>query len=77
MKVKIKLFASLRDSFGYAERDIEVSDGETLDGVWKSIATDSNWRDEVLMAVNRDYANPDTLINDGDEIAFFPPVTGG
>lgn len=31
----------------------------------------------VLVAVNHEYATVDTLVNDGDEVAFFPPVTGG
>jgi molybdopterin synthase sulfur carrier subunit len=77
MKIKIKLFASLRDSFGYSEREIEISNGDTLDDVWKAVASDSNWQDDILMAVNMDYANSDTCLNDGDEVAFFPPVTGG
>jgi molybdopterin synthase sulfur carrier subunit len=31
----------------------------------------------VRAAVNQDFATPETPVNDGDEIAFFPPVTGG
>jgi molybdopterin synthase sulfur carrier subunit len=77
MKIKVKLFASLRDALGYAEREIEIADGNTLNDVWKQVCPNSDWRDEILMAVNKDYASPDTLIKDGDEVAFFPPVTGG
>ncbi len=77
MRIKVKLFANLREKFGYDEKDIEISDGTTLNDVWMRVAENSDWRDEILMAVNMDYANPDTLVKDGDEVAFFPPVTGG
>ena len=71
------MFANLREKFGYDEQEIEISDGTTLNDVWMRVAENSDWRDEILMAVNMDYANPDTLVKDGDEVAFFPPVTGG
>lgn len=77
MQVKVKLFASLRETFGYSEKDIDISEGDTLDDLWKTVSSDSGWKDEVLMAVNMDYANPDVMLKDGDEVAFFPPVTGG
>ncbi len=77
MRIKVKLFANLREKFGYDEKEIEISDGKTLNDVWMRVAENSDWRDEILMAVNMDYANPDTLVKDGDEVAFFPPVTGG
>lgn len=77
MRIKVKLFANLREEFGYDEKEIEISDGTTLNDVWMRVAENSDWRDEILMAVNMDYANPDTLVKDGDEVAFFPPVTGG
>ncbi|MFS1525447.1 molybdopterin converting factor subunit 1 [Microbulbifer sp. 2304DJ12-6] len=34
-------------------------------------------RDDIRMALNQELAEPDTLVNAGDEVAFFPPVTGG
>ena len=77
MQVKVRLFASLRETFGYAERDIEVKDGFTLNDVWKLVSEGNNPAVDVMMAVNMDYAQPDVKVNDGDEVAFFPPVTGG
>ena len=77
MKVKVRLFASLRETLGYAERDLEVTDGLTLDDVWKLVSEGKNPSVEVMMALNMDYAQPDVKVNDGDEVAFFPPVTGG
>lgn len=77
MQIKVRLFASLRETFGYAERDLEVTDGLTLNDVWKLVSKDKDPAVEVMMAVNMDYAQPDVEVSDGDEVAFFPPVTGG
>lgn len=77
MQVKIRLFSSLRETIGYAERDLEIKDGLTLDEVWELVADGRDPQIEVMMAVNMDYARPDVTVNDGDEVAFFPPVTGG
>ena len=77
MQVKVRLFASLRENFGYAERDLEVKDGLTLSDVWKLVSEGKEPEVAVMMAVNMDYAQPDVKVNDGDEVAFFPPVTGG
>jgi len=77
MKIKVKLFASLRESLGYSQRDMDISDGQTLNDVWKQIIGNSEQPDEVLMAINMNYANPGVMVKDGDEVAFFPPVTGG
>lgn len=77
MRVKVKLFASLRETLGYAERDLELGEGLTLREVWEIVAGDKEPATEVLMAVNMDYAQPEVEVNDGDEVAFFPPVTGG
>ena len=77
MKIKVKLFASLRESLGYAERDMEIFDGQSLHDVWKQVIGDAAQLGEVLMAINMDYANPEARVKDGDEVAFFPPVMGG
>ena len=77
MRVKVKLFASLRETLGFSERDLELNEGLTLEEVWKIVSGGREPTSDVLMAVNMDYAQPETEVNDGDEVAFFPPVTGG
>ena len=77
MQVKVRLFASLRETLGYSERDLEVTDGFTLHDVWKLVSENKDPETEVMMAINMDYAQPDVKVKDGDEVAFFPPVTGG
>lgn len=75
MSIQVKFFASLRDKIGKA--DIELDAAKDISEVW-ALATDNAPRpDNILVAVNLDYARFDTPIKDGDEVAFFPPVTGG
>ncbi len=77
MRVTIKLFASLRERFGFSSREIELGDGRTVTDAWNVVTGDRNLPTNVLTAVNMDYVKPDAALTDGDEVAFFPPVTGG
>lgn len=77
MQVKVRLFASLREALGFSEREIEFRDGLTLNEVWSMVSSGQDLDTDVLMAINMDYARPDAVVKDGDELAFFPPVTGG
>lgn len=83
--INVLYFASLRDALGQSAEEIEldasITNIQTLrDRIcqrgepWQS----SLGQDQRLMAaVNQSIARPDTAIADGDEVAFFPPVTGG
>ncbi len=77
MRVTVKLFAGLRERLGYSDREIELPEGRTVADVWQAVAADEPLSGNVLMAVNMDYVKPDAPVSDGDEVAFFPPVTGG
>lgn len=77
MKVKVKIFASLRESVGISETEIELKRGQTPLDVWRLLVTDRDLPEDVLTAVNHNYVNCDTVLQNGDEVAFFPPVTGG
>lgn len=77
MQVTVKTFAHLRDHLGFTERAAEVPDNACVLDVWQTVADGSEMPRNVLAAVNLDYAGTDTRVHDGDEIAFFPPVTGG
>jgi molybdopterin synthase sulfur carrier subunit len=75
MSIQVKFFASLREKIGKAE--VELPAAVNAGEAWE-LATDKAPRpDTVLVAVNLEYARFDTPIQDGDEVAFFPPVTGG
>jgi len=77
MKIRVKLFASLRERVGFTDKEVVLEQGQTVADVWSAVAPDGNIPDDVLMAVNMHYVKSDAPVSDGDEVAFFPPVTGG
>ncbi len=77
MKITVKFFASLRDRIGQSEKSLVIDDGSvTVADVWSKI-TEGSIPEGVLMAVNMEYTDESHLLKEGDEVAFFPPVTGG
>jgi molybdopterin synthase catalytic subunit len=76
VQVSIRLFAGLRERAGTGSRGLELDDGATLADVWPAL----DLGDEpsgLLYAVNKRYANVETELADGDEVALIPPVSGG
>ena len=83
--VKLRYFAALREQLGLTDEALTLPPEVTTvaglrahlmqrGGVWQSaLATNRALR----VAVNQDMAQPTTPIKSGDEVAFFPPVTGG
>lgn len=82
--VKVLYFAGLREALGCASEELELPAGvgsvgalhahlAGRGGAWQALATAKNLR----AAVNQRMAGMDTPLRDGDEVAFFPPVTGG
>lgn len=75
MCITIKLFASLREQF--AQDELTITDiPATVQDAWRRV-TDADRPPNILAAVNHEYVNFDHPLQDGDEVAFFPPVTGG
>lgn len=77
MSIEVKFFASLRETVGLETTSIEPTPGLTVQGVWDSTTSTAKYPLNTLCAINMDYAQPGDAVEDGDEIAFFPPVTGG
>ena len=81
MKVRLLFFAVLRDIAGTDARDLALADGTTASEVWQSLRRDyaklADYTQPPLIAVNESYAAPETVLRDGDELAFIPPVAGG
>jgi molybdopterin synthase catalytic subunit len=77
----IKLFATLKDKAGHSTLTITVPTpltiGELLDTISTSHPHLRTSLSSVLVAVNRAFAFAETVVNEGDEIALFPPVSGG
>lgn len=74
--IDVKFFASLRETLGMESSQIEARQGITIREIWDQV-TSQDYPVNTLCAINMDYAKPDDAVNDGDEVAFFPPVTGG
>ena len=81
MRVTVRLFARLRDIAGTAELARDVAPGATIGAVWRELTTEypdlAQYERAISSAVNADYARMDRVLNDGDELAFLPPVSGG
>ena len=77
MKVRIRIFGSLRDRLDQSEMALEMAPGSTVADVWAKVIDGREVPQEVLGAVNMEYASLEQQVSDGDEVAFFPPVTGG
>ena len=85
MKVKVLFFAALREQVGVASEDVDLpGDRSTIaalrshlaarGGPWQSALSEKKL---LRFAVNQDMARTDATLKAGDEVAFFPPVTGG
>ena len=76
MRVVVKLFAGLRERAGTGERALELPDGARTADVWPELGLGEE-PGGLLYAVNREYAEADLPLADGDEVALIPPVSGG
>jgi molybdopterin converting factor subunit 1 len=81
MTVRLLFFAILRDIAGVEERTLSLSEGTTARDVWQSLRAEfaklADYDHPPMIAVNESYAEPGTVLRDGDELAFIPPVAGG
>lgn len=75
--ITVKYFASIRETLGREQDILDTTSVHTVRDVLTKITDNpqppSNW----LVAVNMEYTDMNHKLQDGDEIAFFPPVTGG
>ncbi|MBI1422482.1 MAG: molybdopterin converting factor subunit 1 [Gammaproteobacteria bacterium] len=76
MTIEVKFFASLRERLGRKEAQLEPAEAATVADVWQR-CTQQALPANVMVAVNQEYVQSQHPVQDGDEVAFFPPVTGG
>jgi molybdopterin synthase catalytic subunit/molybdopterin converting factor small subunit len=74
MKVHVRLFAGLRERAGWSERDVD--DVTRVDDIWPVLGLGPEPKG-LLYAVNKEYAQRERELADGDEVALIPPVSGG
>lgn len=77
MNVQVKFFASLREHLNLDEVEVSAEDPATVMQIWQLATHQADMPNNVLMAVNMHYVDASEPVTDGDEVAFFPPVTGG
>jgi molybdopterin converting factor subunit 1 len=80
MIVRVLLFARYREAAGSDAVEVEVPGDATLAVVWEAVRARVpalGAERAPLMALDRAYASPDRAVKALDEVAFFPPVSGG
>ena len=80
-EVKVLFFARHREQMGCAELAMPLAETISLAELKVLIKQQypafANLRQPIMAAVNQDFADDERLVRAGDEVAFFPPVTGG
>ena len=81
MRVNLLYFASFRDASGTSEQVRELPEGTLVRQLWESVASEiprlAAFPAMPPAAVNREYVDGETVLRDGDEVSFLPPVAGG
>jgi len=76
MAIKVKFFASLREQVTNPKNVVDGAQVKTVEDVWNQ-ATDAPMPAHVLCSVNFEHQESTASVSDGDEVGFFPPITGG
>jgi len=76
VKVRVRLFAGLRERAGSGDVEIELPEGAIVADVWPALSL-GNEPPGILFAVNRAYTDRARPLGGGDEVALIPPVSGG
>src|ERR1039457_1655382 len=81
MRARVLFFGMLRDIVGMSGEEVEFPEGADLHSVFASYAGRfprlGDLARSIVVARNREFADPATKLADGDEVAFLPPVSGG
>jgi molybdopterin synthase catalytic subunit len=81
MQVRLLFFATLKDIVGTRQMQLEMPAGATVSDVLSHLETSyprmKDYRPVVLTAINEEYVDQRAAVQDGDEVAIFPPVSGG
>ena len=77
MSINVKFFAQLRDTLGHAQCEIDLATPTTVQQVWQAATDRPELPTDVFCAINHQHARRDQTVQNGDEVAFFPQITGG
>ena len=76
MRIRVRLFAGLRERVGTGENEMELPEGTRASDVWELLQVGPEPQG-LAYAVNREYVDREHPLTDGDELAIIPPVSGG
>jgi molybdopterin converting factor subunit 1 len=81
MQIQVRLFATLRQLAGWPKQQLQLPESATvadalaeLDRLYPHLTVTKR---TIYVAVNQEYARPTQALQEGDEVAIFPPVSGG
>ena len=81
MKVRVRVFAALREILGKEEVEVDLPSGTTVAGLWDQLVSDDErlapFKNSINFAVNHDFVGKEAELSPDDEVAFLPPVSGG
>ena len=77
MIIVVKYFASISDAVGKTSEKIVLQQEKSAGEIWSDVSKDIKYTGKVMIAVNHQYVDDNYILSNEDEIAFFPPVTGG
>jgi len=75
MSITVKFFARLREQVGKGNASLDTA--SNVQSAWDQATDGMSMPSNTLCAINMEYVDAQATISDGDEVAFFPPVTGG
>lgn len=79
--VTVKLFAAYQEAYGVPELVLEFPQGTPVSAVCDRLIAQhpelTQWRDLTRFGVNLQFVEPDTRLQNGDEVVLIPPVSGG
>ena len=81
MRIRVSYFGLLKDAFGCEDEVLEMADGASVGELvavyrGRDVGVAGIW-DSIAVAVNREYAQAEDVLKEGDEVALLPPVSGG
>ena len=81
MRIRVKLFAILRDAAGEAELELQLPDRATVESARQALSVQfpalAKYLPRVAFAVNQSYVKTEIQLHADDELALIPPVSGG
>ncbi len=81
MKVTVCLFARYREATGRERVEVDVPEDATVEAVWAAVSAAhpalARYRPHTLFAIGNEYVSADRAVRAGEEVACFPPISGG